>query len=524
MVNVKIQGQMYLTGLTLKECEQIEQDLTFRNPKYEQIMKYSKWGSTREPQFLTYYRYLRGQGQQTTMQVPVGYRLPESLRVNTIEDNRCTCVQDDFPRFLMTLRPTQQEALDKYIECNELFNTVGSVQMPTGKGKTILGLAVAEHYRCSTLIIVHKTDLVNGWQKDIKDAFGGKADVGLIKAQTKRIGKHFTIATIQTLNRLSKDVLEILYKSFGLVIQDEMHHCPSSSFSLADNFESRYRLGLTATPERNDGLAHVMNLYYGDFCFKYGHRKDDEDILPVKVVRREVPTYFNPVITFNRGIFLMPENLSVEENYKRDYALKEKQVRITDIPYSERPSLSYALIESAIMDNLTTMDFVCRDIFTEYSQGHSCIAFFTRVEAVEKYAEYLITVLGVPESDIGLYYGNNKDCDKVLEQAEKQRNFITLATYSKATEGTNVKQWEVGFLVSSINTGKNVEQAVGRIRRTKNVCKLSTAILYDYRYNSCYMLARHGATRDERYIQLKFDSRTSFVNKGLFTKGFKTRS
>lgn len=518
MVDITIQRQMCISGLTLKECKQVEQDLTFKNPKYEQIMKYSKWGSTREPQYLKYYRY--SMSDSSVIQVPVGYKLPDNFKIDSIIDNRCTCIQEDFPEFLMTLRPTQQEALDRYIECNKSFNTLGSVQMPTGKGKTILGLAVAEHYKCRTLIIVHKTDLVSGWQKDIKEAFGGKADVGLIKAQVKKIGKHFTIATIQTLNRLDKDFLESLYKSFGLIIQDEMHHCPSSSFSLADNFESRYRLGLTATPERNDGLAHVMNLYYGNFCFKYEHKENDDDILPVKVIRRVVPNYFNPILTFNRGGFSMPDDLTMEENYNSQTILKKGQVRITDIPYLERPSLPYALIDEAVINSPKTMEFVCKDIYLEYTQGHSCIVFFTRVESVERYAEYLTKVCNIPESDLGLYYGNNKNCETVLEKAENNRKFITLATYSKATEGTNVKQWEVGFLVSSINTGKNVEQAIGRIRRTKKEDKLSTAVLYDYRYNYCYMLSKHGATRDERYVQLKFESR---VNK-LFSKGFKNNS
>ena len=523
MVNVKIQGQMCLTGLTLKEREQIEKDLTFKNPKYEQIMRYSKWGSTREPQYIEYFKYSTTDNHELVMQIPVGYKIPDNIKVDSITDNRCTQVQEDFPHFLMDLRPTQQEALDKFVQCNtNPLGVSGSIQMPTGKGKTILGLAIAEHYKCRTLIIVHKTDLVNGWQKDIKEAFGGKADVGLIKAQMKKCGKHFTIATIQTLNRLDSDTLKQLYQNFGLIIQDEMHHCPSSSFSLADNFESRYRLGLTATPERNDGLTHVMNLYYGDFCFKYGHRKDDADILSVKVLKREVPIYFNPVARRIKGSYILGDTLAVAENFNSEYSLKDNQIRVSDIPYSDRPTIAHSLIDGAVVDFEDTINFVCNDIISEYSKGHSCIAFFSRIESVEKYAETLKS-LGVPDSDIGLYYGNNKNSDEVIKKAENQRKFITLATYSKATEGTNVKQWEVGFLVSSINTGKNVEQAVGRIRRIKEGCKLSMAILYDYRYSKCYQISRHGFTRDERYMLLKFDGVD--LNKGsLFSRGYKTNT
>lgn len=519
MVDIVIQGHMYLTGLTLNERRQIEQDLTFTNPKYEQIMRYSKWGSTREPQYLEYFNYYQCQGE-LVMQVPVGYNLPDSIEVGKVTDKRVTGVQDDFPKFVMSLRDTQKEALESYVEQNDsTLGVHGSIQLPTGKGKTILGLAIAEHYKCSTLIIVHKTDLVTGWKKNISEAFDNKASVGVIQAQSRKCGKHFTIATIQTLNRLSKQELELLYNSFGLVIQDEMHHCPSSSFSLADNFMSRYRLGLTATPERNDGLTHVMNLYYGDFCYKYGHKEDDEDILSVNVVRREVPTYFNPVAKKLRGKYNISCDLTGSENFDKSYKLKEGQVRLSDIPYHERPTVSHSVIDRAVVEYNETVSFVCNDILSEYNKGHSCIAFFSGVDSIDLYARYLIS-LGVPDSDIGLYYGKNKDCESVKEKAENNRKFITLATYSKATEGTDVKQWEVGFLVSSINTGKNVEQAVGRIRRTKGDKKLKKAILYDYRYSNCYQISRHGATRDSRYSILKFDSENKGKSRPLFSKGY----
>jgi len=101
------------------------------------------------------------------MQVPIGYKLTDSIEVRNVEDHRFARVQKDFPKFLMTLRTTQQEALNKFIECNDYnLGVSGSVQMPTGKGKTVLGLAIAEHYKCRTLIIVHKIDLVTGWKKD----------------------------------------------------------------------------------------------------------------------------------------------------------------------------------------------------------------------------------------------------------------------------------------------------------------------------------------------------------------------
>ena len=72
MVDIEISGQKYLSGLTISEREKIEQELTFKNPKYEQIMRYSKWNSTREPQYIEYFNYFNHNGN-LVMQVPLGY-------------------------------------------------------------------------------------------------------------------------------------------------------------------------------------------------------------------------------------------------------------------------------------------------------------------------------------------------------------------------------------------------------------------------------------------------------------------
>lgn len=526
-VRTEITNDIEITGLNNGQIEQIKKELTYDNPKYYQIMKYSKWGSTREPKYLFYYRERTLKDKSHALYVPIGYRLPSDLKIDDSIDDR-VFVNVKFPKFNMTLRPTQQEALDAYINANCARNlNKFTVQLPTGKGKTILGLALASKLEAKTLIVVHKSDLVTGWKSDIKEAFNNEAEVGIIKAKSRKVGKHFTIATIQTLNNLSEAELDYLYNSFGLVIQDEMHHCPSTTFSLVNNFKSRYRLGLTATPERSDGLAHIMNLYFGEPCYVYKHTEDDEDILPVNVIKRSVPTYFMPIM---RLTSLTPpiysgspkKMLKDERSYDPTAVLEDDEVRIGDVPVSQRPLIPHISADGSVVNREVTKLFVCTDILKEYNKGHSCIVFFTTVDSVTEYYNFLVNGFGVSEEDIGLYYGQNKNCDEVLKKAESKRKFITLATYSKATEGTNVKQWEVAFLVSSLNNGKNVEQAVGRIRRTlKDGEKLAVARLYDYRYNSCYSFTRHGSTRDSRYRLLKFESDVPKERKPLFSRGYR---
>ena len=507
-VQVQFDQCLKLYGLSSDEKDKVKKDLTFDNPAYATTQRYSKYAYTTVPPYLTYYKEHKGY-----IEVPIGYNLSDFHIGNIIESRVYEKI--DVAPFVLELRGSQKEAADSYIQSN--YNTPvlrGSIQMPTGKGKSILGLYLASVLSCKTLIVVHKDDLVTGWQKDIALAFDNKVNPGLIKAKSRRVGHFLTIATVQTLNRLSAEELNDLYNQFGFVILDEMHHVAASSFEVVSNFRARYKLGLTATPERSDGLAHVINLYFGDFCFRYEHDEDDKDILPVKVIVRNNPLYFNPLCKSQKlrdRIIYKIHDLAFPENK----VPADNEIRLADIPYKDRPKVSFQVIDDFVVRGIK--EFVCEDIITEYNKGHSCVVFFTQKEHCRLYYDCLLE--SISSYNLGLYYGDNSNNDEVLDKAEKHRKFVTLTTYAKATEGTNVKQWEVEFLVSSINNEKNTEQAVGRVRRIKEG-KINPVIVYDYRTPKVYSVSSHGKTRDARYRQLHFTYEGEKF-RGLFSRGYK---
>lgn len=505
-VTATYSGGIILTGLSVNEIQQVKRELTFANPSYKTAKRYSRYAYVSVPPYLEYYDQVG-----SMLQVPVGY--DASQFDCDVVDERVLPVVNNFPEFVLELRDSQKQAAESYIASNKTPVLNGSIQLPTGKGKSILGLYLASYYKTRTLIVVHKDDLVNGWMKDIDFAFNHKIVPGLIKAKSRKVGHFITIATIQTLNRLSAEELDSLYSQFGLVIQDEMHHCPASSFSVVSNFKSRYKLGLTATPERSDGLDHVMNLYYGGFCYRYEgvSGEDDEDILPVKVITRKLSFSLDPLCEKSGSSYRLKDL-----NYPVNKEVPDGCSRISEIPHSLRPRISFQAIDDAVVRNI--MESVCEDILSEYDKGRSCVVFFTQKEHCRLYYDYLSG--SVSTDHLGLYYGDNPNNQEVLEKAEKIRKFITLTTYAKATEGTNVKQWEVEFLVSSINNGKNVEQAAGRIRRVKESGKINPALLYDYRTPRVYSLGSHATTRNQRYRDLKFSFAPQIADK-LFSRGYR---
>lgn len=504
-------NRQLITDLSEDQIRKIKEALTFSNPAYQSAKRYSRC------KYITISPYLEYYDGKKDLSIPIGVNIEELLGVKIplkdVVDNR-VIKNVEYPPFVLTLREDQAKAGASYIYSQKKEQYPKSlIQLPTGKGKTILALNLACLLKQRTLVLVHKDDLVTGWQKDIEECFNGEVEPGLIKAKKRVIGKQITIATVQTLSRMGEEELSTYLDKFGLVIQDECHHVGLNIFNVIDRFQSRYKLGLTATPSRGDGLNFVFDLFFGGIVYKSEYTEEDEDILPVEVKVKESNAVYEPFLyenqVFNRRDF------SPEE-------LPDKLVLLRDLPYEERPRVPFLVVDDILVGNKKHMIGVCKDILSEYRKGHSCIAFFTQKEHIVLYYRYL--KLFVPEETILLYYGDNKEkSDVMIEKAESRKCLITLATYAKATEGTNVKAWECGFLVSSLNSEKNVEQAVGRIRRRKEG-KINTAILYDYRFSNSYSISAHSSTRDRVYRKLKFNitgKKSKNNNKGLFSRGYR---
>lgn len=310
---------------------------------------------------------------------------------------------------------------------------------------------------------------------------------------------------------MSEEELSQYTQQFGLVVQDECHHVGLNIFNIIDKFESKYKLGLSATPNRSDGLDFVFDLFFGGICYKHIVTEDDEDICGCEVRVLDSNYKYTPFINGNQ----------VFNYYDFDPKdLPDSIEFLTDIPHKERPNIPYLTIDDSAVKSPKTKVKVCRKIIEHYKQGHSVIALFTQKEHINLYYRHLCRY--IPKDQIMLYYGDSKEkSEDMMKKAENKEVLVTLATYAKATEGTNVKSWEVEFLVSSINNQKNVEQATGRVRRRKEG-KLSSVIVYDVRYSGCYSLASHYSTRVSTYKRLKYDIKDPKAKKkrGMFTRGY----
>lgn len=143
-----------------------------------------------------------------------------------------------------TPRPFQREALDAW----RAARGRGVVVLPTGAGKSHVAVMAIDDRRRSTLVIAPTLDLVRQWYDLLRASFG--VPVGLIGG-----GEH----DVQSLTVSTYDSaylhMDHLGARFGLVVFDECHHLPGASYRLAaDACLAPFRLGLSATPDRSDGL------------------------------------------------------------------------------------------------------------------------------------------------------------------------------------------------------------------------------------------------------------------------------
>lgn len=151
----------------------------------------------------------------------------------------------------------QQEAVHFALVAFENNVPAALEVMPTGSGKTVVGVCVAVHlcaqYRCRTLILVHRHELMQQWGQVIKLACPGLR-VSFVSNRSNDWGGEIVIASVPKLRR---DLLTRVDKHrFALVLVDEAHHASASQWQrVMDYFRPKLRLGLSATPIRGDGIC-----------------------------------------------------------------------------------------------------------------------------------------------------------------------------------------------------------------------------------------------------------------------------
>ncbi|MFQ5471969.1 MAG: DEAD/DEAH box helicase family protein [Dehalococcoidia bacterium] len=146
---------------------------------------------------------------------------------------------------------------------------------PPGAGKTVVGIRLAALRARSTLVLVHRTQLLEQWRAQLSLFLEMKsAEIGQIGGGKRRVTGEIDVAMIQSLARGGVIADEVA--SYGHVIVDECHHIPAVSFErVMKHVTARYVTGLTATPRRRDGHDRILIFQFGPNRFCVDPRSQD---------------------------------------------------------------------------------------------------------------------------------------------------------------------------------------------------------------------------------------------------------
>ena len=299
----------------------------------------------------------------------------------------------------------------------------GLICVPCGYGKTFMALNLAVQLKRRFLIIVDKEFLMNQWKAEIENFIEG-ARVGILQAQTVQTDAEkydVTICMIQTICR--REFPDGFFDQYGFTIFDECHHLGASYFSKALlKIQTKWMLGLSATPDREDGLTCVFEYYLGEAVYKKTQRAPDKEAV-VKAIwfRSEDPAYAEIPVNW-RGEPVTAKLL----NQVADFEARNQLIFQNILEYAKDPQ-RFILILS---DRISQLDWIAKAL-----ESTSIVH--------------------------GYYIGGMKQ--KVLdENAEKCQ--ILLATYQMASEAFSVKKLNTVILATP---RKNVQQSTGRIFRQR---------------------------------------------------------
>jgi len=337
---------------------------------------------------------------------------------------------------------------------------MGVIVAPPGSGKTVIGLKIIADRQQPALIVVHRKHLMDQWVERI-EAFWGipKHDIGKLGRGKSKVGKHITVATIQSLAKeIDKEENAELKNAFGTILIDECHHIPAESYrKTIHQFNSHYLYGLTATPFRKYNDGKLIFIHLGEVIAEITAQQTGGQKQASIVVRNT--------------------DLDIPFNSKTD----------------RFETLSKILVHDSSRNKL-----VLQDIINELNSGKKVVVLTERKEHIDSLHQYL-----KQSFEVITLSGEDSPSDrttkwKILNLGSYQALITTGQFFG---EGTDLHNASCLFLVYPFSFEGKLIQYIGRVQRSEIM-----PTIYDYRDIKIDYLNKMFLKRNAYYRKLERQS------------------
>jgi len=324
-----------------------------------------------------------------------------------------------------SLRDYQENVVNIFMKTakkNDKIGGGGLLEIPCGRGKTVIALSIISQLKTKTLVVVHKGFLLDQWIERIAQ-FLPSAKIGKIQGQIIDIeDKDIVIGMLQSLSM--KEYPQDMFSSFGLTIVDECHHISSEVFSRSlQRIVTKYALGLSATMQRKDGLTKVFKMFLGEIIYK--EEREKTDFVLVKAVE-----------------------------------FKTNDAEFNETAYDYRGNPAYSTMITKLCSYSHRSEFILKVLKKELQEKPG-----QQVMILAHNKNLLVYLFKAIEhrniATVGYYVGGMKAND--LKESEGKN--VIIATYAMAAEALDIKTLTTLILATPRT---DVTQAVGRILRVKH--------------------------------------------------------
>jgi superfamily II DNA or RNA helicase len=339
----------------------------------------------------------------------------------------------------------------------------GVLELPTGSGKTVIGIAAMERLGTPTLVVAPTIDLVEQWRRELEQEFD--YPVGQLGGGTQRV-EDVTVATYDSAYLRADE----LGDRFGLVVFDEVHHLGGEGYrDIARLLAAPARLGLTATFERPDGAHEAVADLLGPLVHRIavddlaGDHLADYDIkrLEVALTDDERERYERHQSTFTDYLARSGIQLTSGSDYQKLIKRSGTDPKAREALLAKQRARDIMLNAERKVDRLA-------DILDRHADDR-VIVFTASTDLVYRLAERFLLPAITHETPAG-------ERERILRRF-REGEYSRVVTANVLDEGVDVPACNVGVLLAGSGSEREFTQRLGRLLRPTD--DGGRAILYE---------------------------------------------